>query len=564
MVLIPYILSAVIIGNFILTIIVLSRGIKDRINEIFGLMSFSVVLWSTGILGFYFINLPDYLSSHWIIITHSSAILIAVIFFYFSLNFPSQLIKNKYLYYAYTIPFFFILYYLFFTNKIIGEVINSTYEINPGYIFYSFFIVAYFFGGYISLFLQHKKSKEWIPKIQVRYVLAGSILASFPATITDLIFPYLGIFKYTWLGPVFTLVLILSIAMAISRYRLFNIRVIATELLTFAIWIFVLVRLLLADNIQERLINGGLLLILIIFGILLVRSVLKEVRSREEIEKLAKELEKANVRLKELDQAKSEFVTIASHQLRAPLTAIKGYASMILEGTFGQAPEKIKMPLDRIFQSSNRLVTLINDFLNLSRIERGKMEYTFQKFDLKAELVEIVDEFKASLIERRKSLDLSFSAEKEKDQDYTIMADQEKIHQVISNLIDNSIKYTKQGFVKVSLYKDTARDKIMVKIQDSGMGMDKDTLSRIFEKFTRAGDKVFQVHTEGLGLGLFVAKEIMKIHDGNMWAESEGVNKGSIFYIEFPVKFLTPEEKQKIEEEQREREQNIEGFVKKI
>ena len=246
MILIPYILSAVIIGNFILSIIILSRGIKERINEIFGLMSFSVVLWSIGILGFYFINLPDYLSSYWIILTHSAAILIAVIFFYFSLNFPSQLIKNKYLYYAYTVPFFFILYYLFFTNKIIGKVIDNTYEINFGYILYSLFIVAYFFAGYIGLFLQHKKSKDRVQKMQIRYVLVGSILASFPATITDLIFPYLGIFKYTWLGPVFTLVLILFIAMAIFRYRLFNIKVIATELLTFAIWIFVLVRMLLA------------------------------------------------------------------------------------------------------------------------------------------------------------------------------------------------------------------------------------------------------------------------------------------------------------------------------
>ncbi|MFH1900605.1 MAG: histidine kinase dimerization/phospho-acceptor domain-containing protein [Patescibacteria group bacterium] len=163
-------------------------------------------------------------------------------------------------------------------------------------------------------------------------------MSSIPATVTDLIFPYIGIFKYTWLGPLFTLVLVLSIAMAIFRYRLFNIKVIATELLTFTIWIFVLVRMLLANNLQDRLINGGLLLFLIISGILLIRSVLKEVHSREKIEQLAKELEKANIRLTELDQAKSDFVTITSHQLRAPITAITGYSSMLMEDSFGPVP----------------------------------------------------------------------------------------------------------------------------------------------------------------------------------------------------------------------------------
>ena len=562
MTLVPYILAGVIIANFMLSIMILSRGMRDRINEIFGLLSFSVVLWSVGILGFYFIELPDFLSSHWIILTHSSAILIAISFFYFSLNFPNKLTKNRLLYFLYSVPFFVMLYCLFFTQRIIGNVIGNSYEINSCYIVYGLFVALYFFGGYINLFIQHQKTNEWAQKMQVRYVLIGSILSSIPATVTDLIFPYIGIFKYTWLGPLFTLVLVLSIAMAIFRYRLFNIKVIATELLTFTIWIFVLVRMLLANNLQDRLINAGLLLFLVISGILLIRSVLKEVHSREKIEQLAKELERANIRLTELDQAKSDFVTITSHQLRAPITAVKGYASMIIEGTYGEVPEKLKQPLDRIFQSSDRLVRLIGDFLNLSRIERGKMEYDFQKFDLKELVKNIYEDF--SQINRKRRVPLDFSLNLDENEKFIVVADQEKIRQAMSNITDNALKYTKKGFVKISLYKDDLRERIIFKIQDSGMGIDKEGLARIFQKFTRARNGSLSVHVEGTGLGLYVAKEILKEHEGDIRAESRGIGKGSAFYIELPMKFITPAEKEKMEKEQRQRQENVEGFVKGI
>ncbi|MFH1990633.1 MAG: HAMP domain-containing sensor histidine kinase [Patescibacteria group bacterium] len=288
----------------------------------------------------------------------------------------------------------------------------------------------------------------------------------------------------------------------------------------------------------------------------------KEVRAREEIERLAKELEKANVRLKELDQAKSEFVTITSHQLRAPITAIKGYSSMLMEGTFGPVPEKARTAVDRILQSSDRLVRLIADFLNLSRIERGKMEYDFQKFDLKDLVKSIFDDF--FQINGKRKIPLKFSLELDENEKFMVTADQEKVRQAMSNLIDNALKYTKEGFAKISLYKNPEKNTIIFKVQDSGMGMDKDSLARIFQKFTRAHNGTLSVHVEGTGLGLYVAKEIMSAHGGDIWAESRGIGKGSSFSIEFPMKFITPQEKQKMEEEQKQREQNVERFVKGI
>ncbi|MFH1789824.1 MAG: HAMP domain-containing sensor histidine kinase, partial [bacterium] len=259
---------------------------------------------------------------------------------------------------------------------------------------------------------------------------------------------------------------------------------------------------------------------------------------------------------------KSDFVTITSHQLRAPITAVKGYASMVLEGTYGPVPEKLKQPLDRIFQSSDRLVRLIGDFLNLSRIERGKMEYDFQKFDLKELVKNLYEDF--GQINRKRRVPLDFSLNLDESQKFMVVADQEKIRQAMSNITDNALKYTKKGFVKISLYKDDLRERIIFKIQDSGMGIDKEGLARIFQKFTRARNGSLSVHVEGTGLGLYVAKEILKEHEGDIRAESRGIGKGSAFYIELPMKFITPAERERAEKEQRERQENVEGFVKGI
>ena len=140
-----------------------------------------------------------------------------------------------------------------------------------------------------------------------------------------------------------------------------------------------------------------------VFGVLLVKSVIKEVRAREEIEELATKLEFANLRLKQLDEAKSDFLSIASHQLRTPLTAIKGYASMILEGSYGKISETAKSAVDKIFQSSQRLVLIIGDFLDISHIEQGTMQYDFAPLDVKELAKGLADEFKATIESSRKS-----------------------------------------------------------------------------------------------------------------------------------------------------------------
>lgn len=319
----------------------------------------------------------------------------------------------------------------------------------------------------------------------------------------------------------------LIVGYAITKLRLFNIKVVATEMLVGGLILFLVVRSFISESTQEQIINGVLATIVSIFGILLIGSVLKEVRQREEIERLAKDLSSANARLKELDKLKSEFVSIASHQLRSPLTAIKGYASLIKDGSFGKVSPGVGEAIDKIFQSSQSLVAMVEDFLNISRIEQGRMKFEFESFDLKTLAVEIIGELKPTV--ERAGLTLSLSTDHQEP--YAIKADHNKIRQIINNLIDNAIKYTPKGSISVTLSRRPNRKKILIAIADTGIGIDAETIPHLFEKFSRAKD-ANKVNVIGTGLGLYIVKEIVSGHHGRVWVESSGKGTGSTFYVE--------------------------------
>ena len=269
-------------------------------------------------------------------------------------------------------------------------------------------------------------------------------------------------------------------------------------------------------------------------------EVLKELTEtlEEQVEQRIKELRKAYEELKKLDRAKSEFISIASHQLRTPLTVIKGYLSMILEGTYGRLSPKAQKPIENIYQSNERLIELINNLLSVSRIESGRMEMHFEKTSLEDIISSLVDELKIEA--KKKNIYLNW--EKPKEPLPKVLADRDKIRHVIFNIIDNAIKYTKKG--RITIKTGVLDSGLRIEVFDTGAGMTKDELSKLFKSFAR-GTVGSRLYTEGVGLGLYVAKKFVEMHDGSIWAESSGPGKGSTFYIELPIKPLTTKEKRK-------------------
>ncbi len=253
---------------------------------------------------------------------------------------------------------------------------------------------------------------------------------------------------------------------------------------------------------------------------------LEVVRLYKQVEIQATALEVANEKLKGLDKLKSEFLSLASHQLRSPLTAIRGYASILSEGGFAGASDSAKEMVNRIFESSTNMAKMVEDFLNVSKIEQGGMKYEKVNFDF-AEIVSAVAKDQSIVAESR-GLALSYSQD---DSNHTIFGDKEKLRQVVINFIDNSIKYTEKGSIEVSV--TSKNGKVIFAAKDTGRGVSPIEKDALFQKFSRGSGA--KVNSGGSGLGLYLAKEIVNAHDGNIGIDSPGEGKGSTFYVELPM-----------------------------
>lgn len=407
----------------------------------------------------------------------------------------------------------------------VGTVTNP--ERGPAIGLFGLLVIFLVFGGIYILFKKTLKSVG-IEKKQYKAILFGTLVTFTLLIAFNVILPV--IFNILWfvpLAPVFILPFIALTAFAIIKYRLLNTKIITTEVLTFLLAVSTLFEVVLSGSFAVAAFRFIIFLLILNIGFLLNRSVRNEVQQREQLEALDKELGDANEKLKALDQARAEFITIASHQLRTPPATIKWYLSAVLGGDYGEVPEKILEQLKKTQNTNNHLISLIEDMLNVSRIERGKMEFLFEPTNAE-ELARFSYE---QLLPIAGDKGLKLTYEPPTDPLPQIMADKEKLRQVMNNIIDNALKYTKQGSVAAKLF--AQGDKIIFQVKDTGKGISPEEADSIFLKYSRGKESVKQ--SAGLGLGLYVAKVIVEQHKGKIWAESLGVGQGSVFSFSLPI-----------------------------
>lgn len=336
----------------------------------------------------------------------------------------------------------------------------------------------------------------------------------------------------------------------VVRFKTFNIKLIGAQAIVVALWFLVFSILFVRKIENARIIVLATLIFVVALGYALVRSVKKEIKAREEIAKLADDLKLTNVRLdntnadlkskndaldianarlKELDQQKTDFLSIASHQLRTPLTISKGYLELLEDGGFGK-PDPEMLPIFSNMDSANeRLIKMIDNFLDISRIEQGRTKYDFKVEDLSTIITEAADELKPRAAEK----DITLIWTPDKKLKSLANLDHEKVRHVVYNFIDNAIKYSEKGAVTVKLEKDGKG--WAVHVTDNGLGFEKTDESRFFQKFFR-GDNVKGVNVTGTGIGLFVCRKFIEEHKGRVWAKSPGLGKGSEFGFWLPAK----------------------------
>lgn len=232
---------------------------------------------------------------------------------------------------------------------------------------------------------------------------------------------------------------------------------------------------------------------------------------------------------KEIDKAKTEFISIASHQLRTPLSAVKWYTSMLIEGTAGQLnPEQLKF-LDTINISNNRMIDLVNALLNVSRIEMGTFSVEPASTDIVSVAQSVIDEQIVDLEAKHLKLETNFASDLP-----TVVLDPKYLRMIFQNLISNSIKYSREmGSIKFDIHLDESKNNFVTTISDNGIGIPQDQQSQIFSKLFRA-DNVREHQVEGTGLGLYIVKSIVDYSDGKIWFESKE-NQGSTFFVSLPL-----------------------------
>jgi signal transduction histidine kinase len=246
------------------------------------------------------------------------------------------------------------------------------------------------------------------------------------------------------------------------------------------------------------------------------------------VEERTRELSKALEEVRKLSQRKNDFVSNVSHELRTPLTSIKGYASILLSGKLGELPEEVHKRLAKINKHSDELVQFVNDLLDLSRIESGKVDLKLAPLNLKSVIDEVADLLAVQF--KEKQIEFSLDCPEGLPE---VMADYSQTKRVFINLINNSIKYTPQGKISVRLAK--LDHEIQVDVQDTGCGMPESAMDKLFTEFYRV-DSVMNQEIKGTGLGLALVKNIVSAHKGKIWVKSK-VGSGTTFSFTLPLAY---------------------------
>ena len=428
------------------------------------------------------------------------------------------------------------------TSRTITGIMIATGDATEGFMatYYTYFVeifsaIAILIYSLFSYFGNNNRDE----KKQIILITLGLLLFLLSFSWGNIMGSFMDNWEISQFGLFGMPIFVALLAYLIVKFQAFNIKMFGAQALVVGLVILIGSQFFFIDkeNITNKILTGITFLLASGFGWTLISSVKKEMERKEELQIMADSLAVANDRLRRLDNSKSEFISIASHQLRTPLTAIKGFVSLILEGSYGKIEPKIKEVLGKIFISNERLIELVEDLLNISRIESGRMEYKIEKFKLEGLVNEIYDTFSLRAKKRGLKFEIIFPENPLPE----IETDRNKMREIISNLIDNAIKYTERGWVRIKISYSDSDEIFRVSVIDTGIGTLKEDVPFLFSKFSR-GTGASKINAGGTGLGLHVGRKMIEALGGKIWVESEGAGKGSTFFVEAPKNYSVKEE----------------------
>ncbi len=279
------------------------------------------------------------------------------------------------------------------------------------------------------------------------------------------------------------------------------------------------------NDLKDAPINNDF--IVIAMNILVLAFRLQQ--SQQSLTNITQQVYNMNAQLHQLDKLKDDFVSVASHELRTPMTAIRSYSWMALYKSDIPLSAKQVKYLQRILSSTERLINLVNDMLNVSRIESGRVEILPKPFSIEQLIGEVFSEIEAKAAEKKLQIILTGAPAP------IAFADPDKVHQILLNLLGNALKFTPEnGKITVNLLSDG--QKIEVAVTDNGVGISADDAAKLFKKFSRLDSSYVSASTSGgTGLGLYICKSLIELMKGTIRVQSAGVGQGSSFIFTLPL-----------------------------
>lgn len=499
-----------VIGILVLSGIVFFRNKNSITSRSFFFFSFVTIFW--GISNYFLYKFDDPAESLLALRFHIFlSIWHAYAFFQLAYVFPAEkkALPSWHRYVLLPLAFFSSALLLVpFIFRQISNLISVDETINPersqGIILAAVVTISFFAAGIFTLFRRIGQTKG-DDRRQMILMFTGMSLTAGLLLLFSFILP-IGFknFNFVPYGALFIFPVIVFTAYAIYIVEMFHVKNIFSGLFTFFLAVVSLIELVLAQTVEQLLLRVVVFLLTIIIGIQLVKNTF--------------EIELAN-------EQKSELMSFATHEIRTPITVMRGYATMLLDGDRGDISSSVKDLLQKIMISGNDVTLLLSQYLDKSKIELGQLEYIPSAFDMGHTVNEILALFQIHAEQKgltiTKSVDIS--------EKYMVYADEAKTKEVLINLIDNAIKYTPHGDITVSLKKEDRY--VIIKVADTGVGIDKDVIPKLFKEFSRAD--LQKVNILGTGIGLYLARKLTEAQEGKIWVESEGEGKGSQFYVKF-------------------------------
>ncbi len=391
------------------------------------------------------------------------------------------------------------------------------YWINPGF-YYEVFPM--FFGGItlvslIFLVIGYRESRDLLFKAQIRNTLLAGVIG-FGGGITNFFPQVINIYPF---GNYFVLLYVFFMSYGVLKYKLLSKKIISAQLVSGAIVLVFLFNLLQPSSLLVWAINLLLFILVLIFSILLVNGVYNEISQKEEIEKLAEDLQKANL-------GQSNLIHFMNHQVKGRFGNAKNIFAELMTDDYGAMPEGALPLLQKGLEETTMGVDYVQSILHGASAENGTLPYDMQSMNFK-DLVESVFE-KQKVYAEQKGLKVSLKIE---DGDYTMTGDTTQLGEAVKNLIDNGTNYTEEGSIDLTV--STMNNKISLVVKDTGIGLKDEDKPKLFKSGGRGVDSL-KINVNSTGYGLAFVKGVVEAHKGKVWGESEGPGKGSVFYVELP------------------------------